>query len=367
MSGRRAAVEDIRAALPGWVLSRALVLVAWVGARWWIDHRRHGVRPVADAQGLFAWDGVFYRGIAGHGYRGEDREALRFFPLYPVLSRLVHVVSAVPLSTVLLIVANLAALVAAALVHRVMRFETGDRAAARRAATYVALVPPAFVLSWAYAEGLLIALAVATVFALRCERWALAAVLGFVSGLTRPTGVFLALAALIEAGRGARRRRVGDLVPRAVAVAAPVAGAGVYLWWVGREFGDWHIPIHLQDTLRGGAANPIVRAGQAASDLVHLDVHGLHFPFAVAMVVLAVIACRHLPLSYGVFAVAIVVTSLAATNLNSIERYGLDAFPLVMALAIATPSRLGERITTAVCAVGLVSLAMLAWLGTYVP
>jgi hypothetical protein len=119
--------------------------------------------------------------------------------------------------------------------------------------------------------------------------------------------------------------------------------------------------------LRGGVANPIVRVGEAASDLVHLDVHGLHFPFAIAMIVLAVLACRRLPLSYGVFAVAIVVTSLAATNLNSIERYGLDAFPLVMALAVATPSPAGERVTTGACAAGVVWLSALAWLGTYVP
>jgi hypothetical protein len=364
---RAAVVDDLKAALPGWLATRALVLAAWVASRWWIEHARHGARPFVSYQGLFAWDGVFYRGIAEHGYRGEEVQALRFFPLYSLVGRAVHALLAVSPGTALLIVTNVAALVAGALVHRLVRMEMGDRRTARRAAWYIALVPPAFVLTWGYAEALFIAIAAATFLALRRERWGWAAVAGFAAALTRPTGVFLALAAVVEGGRGVRQRRVGELGSRAVAVAAPVAGAATYLWWVGHVFGDWKMPIRLQDGLRGGTENPIIRAGEAASDLVHFDVAGLHFPFAVAMVVLAVIVWRRLPLSYGLYSAAIVVTSLAARNLNSIERYGLNAFPLVIALAMATPTRRSERLTTVVCAVGLVWMGALAWLEVYVP
>jgi hypothetical protein len=228
-------------------------------------------------------------------------------------------------------------------------------------------VPPAFVLTWAYAEALFVALAAATLLALRRQRWGWAAAAGFAAALTRPTGVLLALAAFVEAGRDVRPRRVSEAGPRAVALAAPVAGAACYLWWVGHVFGDWKIPIDLQNQLRGGTSNPIVRLGEAAADLLHRDVDGLHLPFAIGLVVLAVIVWRRLPLSYGLFSVAIVATSLAAGNLNSIERYGLNAFPLVMALALATPTRLTERVMSAVCAVGLVWMCALAWLGVYVP
>ena len=367
MTRRSAIAEDLRAALPGWVATRLLVLAAWMGSRWWIDHSRHGVRPFVSLQGLFAWDGVFYRGVAEHGYVAEDPEALRFFPFYSLTGRALHALLAISPGTALLIVANLAALVAGALVHRLTRLETGDRRAARRAAWYVALVPPAFVLTWAYAESLFIALAAFTLFALRKQRWGWAAAAGFAAALTRPTGIFLALAALVESGRGVRHRRVGEIGPRAVALVAPLAGAATYFWWVGHVFGAWTIPIDRQDELRGGTSNPIIRVGEAASDLLHRDVDGLHFPFAIALVVLAIIVWRRLPMSYALFSAAIVVTSLAAGNLNSIERYGLNAFPLVMALAMVTPTRRAEQVTTAVCAVGLVWMCALAWLGVYVP
>ena len=368
MSRRRAAIaEDLRAALPGWVATRVLVLVAWSASYWWIDHARHGDRPLVSFQGLFAWDGVFYRGIAEHGYRAEDQEALRFFPLYSVVGRAVHTVLSISPGTALLIVTNVCALLAGALVHRLTRLETGDRRAARRAAWYVALVPPAFVLTWAYAEAMFIVLAAATLFALRRQWWWLAAATGFAAGLTRPTGVFLALAAVVEAGRDVRQRRVGDIGPRALALVAPVAGAACYLWWVERVFGDWTIPLDRQSELRGGTSNPIVRLVEAASDLVHRDVDGLHFLFAIVLIALAVIVWRRLPLSYALFSAAIVVTSLAAGNLNSIERYGLNAFPLVIGLALVTPTRMAERVTMAVCAAGLVWMCALAWLGVYVP
>jgi len=292
---------------------------------------------------------------------------LRFFPLYSLVGRLLHTVSSLSAGTALLIVTNLAALAAGALVHRLTLLETGDRRAARRAAWYLALVPPAFVLTWAYAEALFVALAAATLLALRGQRWGWAAALAFAAALTRPVGAFLALAVVVEAGRGVRQRRVREIAPRALALAAPFAGAACYLWWVGHVYGDWTIPIDKQDELRGGISNPFVRLAEAASDLLHRDADGLHLPFALALIVLAVVVWRRLPLSYALFSAAIVVTSLAAGNLNSIERYGLNAFPLVMALALVTPSRLPERVTSGVCAVGVAWLAALSWLAVYVP
>ena len=190
---------------------------------------------------------------------------------------------------------------------------------------------------------------------------------GFLAGLTRPTGVFLALAAVVEVVRDRRRLAARDLAGRVAAVVAPLAGTATYLWWVGREFGNWRLPLTIQNDLRGNGVNPILRIAEAASDLVHLDKHGLHFPFAIALVVLTVVVFRRLPASYGVYSAAIVVTSLAASNLNSIERYGLNAFPLVIALAMLVPSRGAERVTAVICGAGFVGLCTLAFLSVYVP
>ena len=97
-----------------------------------------------------------------------------------------------------------------------------------------------------------------------------------------------------------------ELGSRALAVVGPIAGLATFLWWVGHVFDDWKLPLHVQDTLRGGNENPIIRIGEAASDLVHFEVDGLHFPFAVAMIVLAVVAWRRLPGGLALYAAATV-------------------------------------------------------------
>ena len=62
----------------------------------------------------------------------------------------------------LIVVVNVSAVVAAALVHRIAVLEGLDERTARHAATLMALVPPAFVLAWGYAEGLFLMLIAGT-------------------------------------------------------------------------------------------------------------------------------------------------------------------------------------------------------------
>jgi apolipoprotein N-acyltransferase len=63
----------------------------------------------------------------------------------------------------------------------------------------------------------------------------------------------------------------------------------------------------------------------------------------------------------------LLITALAAENLNSLERYALSAFPLALALAGLTRDDRVERVALAVLAGGVVALSSMAWLGVYVP
>ena len=79
--------EDLRAAALPWIASRALVVGALVLSRFLFDEIGRAPRPVQLAQGLFAWDAAFYREIAERGYGALSAESLRFFPLFPLLSK----------------------------------------------------------------------------------------------------------------------------------------------------------------------------------------------------------------------------------------------------------------------------------------
>jgi O-antigen ligase len=94
---------------------------------------------------------------------------------------------------------------------------------------------------------------------------------------------------------------------------------------------------------------------------------GLHIPFAIAFVALLVLTFRWWPVSYGIFAAIVLAAALGAENLNSLERYGLNAFPLALSLAVATRNAKFDRVVTTVLAGGVVALSALAWTGAYVP
>lgn len=361
--------QDTKDLLPVWVTARALVGLAYLVAWAVVEHRSAGWRPQPWRDGLVAWDGTWYRAVALDGYRAIPLEGIRFFPGYPLTARPLTAFGSFGVTVVLLAVANLAALGFAVALRRLVRDESGDEAWAERAGWLAALFPSAFVLSWAYAEPLFLLTSVGALHAARRGRWARAVPLAAIAGCTRPLGVVLVAALGIEAARQWRQGDPGRRAVSTVAIVAPLATAGLFLAWVQRAFGDWRLPFRVQEELRGDTYNIAARLVRGVADLFGAERFGdgLHTPFALVFVVLAVVVARRLPASYTVFAVGTLVAALAADNLNSLERYGLNAFPLLIALAALLTTQRRERLALAVCGNGVVALAALAWLGVYVP
>ena len=293
--------------------------------------------------GLLAWDGSWYADIASRGYGALSRDALRFFPGFPVLGRALGVV--VGDRAALVVIANVAALGAAMLLYRLVRWERGDTALATRAAWFLSLAPPAFVFVMAYSDALAILFAIATFLAMRRRNWWWAAAAAAIVGVTRPTGVLLAVPVLIEACRGFSTAAMRERVARAVAVVAAPVGTLVYLGWVGATRDDFLLPYSVQTTQPAPrrAREPVLDACGTRSMGVfdHRVGTALHVPVArrdgragrgrVRCAGRSRTACsRQL----------VVASSVTSTNLDSLERYGLFAFPLVLAVADLTERRL---------------------------
>lgn len=363
--------DDLRAAVPGWVVARLVVLSALAAAHFAYNRLHPAMSGVRLRQGLLAWDGQWYRRIARSGYAAIAHDGLRFFPGYPLLVRAVRPLVGGSLEAALLLLANVPALMLGALLHRLVLSEGGDRATARRAAWLVAVVPSAFVLVMGYAEAIAGCLAVLVFLAVRRGRWWWAVPLGFLGGLTRPAGALLALPVLIEAVIRYRRGDHDALGARLCAVGAPVAGGLAYLSWVGSRFGDAWAPLRIQQKhyLRGGFANPAMALVRSGADLLsgRVEPNGSHFPWAVVLLALVVVCFRRWPVSYAAYGAAAVLTALCAQRLGSLERYGFGAFPVVLALASVTARPSVERIVTLVAGASLFGYATLAFLNIYVP
>lgn len=189
------------------------------------------------------FDALWFLRIADEGYRATDGSAA-FFPLYPLLTRLVSAFLGGRPFAAALLVSNAALLGALVLVYDLTRSELSD-AAARSTVVLLCVFPTAFFWFAPYSESLFLLFAVAALWAARRGRWSLAAVAGFGAAFTRNVGFVIGLALLAEA---IQQRTEGDrsLLRGALAGVATGAGTLTYLlsWQVRAD--DWLAPLHQQ-------------------------------------------------------------------------------------------------------------------------
>jgi hypothetical protein len=170
------------------------------------------------------FDTLWYLRIAQYGY---DRPmAVIFYPLYPAVTRVVSL--AMPEMAAALVVSTAAAFFA---FWGMSRLAEADSMPQSRmwALLAIAVWPSSFVLVAGYAEALTLALIAWAVIFARGERWELATVCGILAGLSRPSGVLVAVPLFVLAWRS---RGVRSLV----VFLSPVGALGYWGWlrWSGR-------------------------------------------------------------------------------------------------------------------------------------
>ena len=199
-------------------------------------------------QVITAWeraDAQWYLRIASGGYRTDDGSGA-FFPLYPLLTRAVGVLTGGHWLLAAYLVSNIALAVALVLLYRLTALELSE-SHARRVVVYTCVLPTGFFLFAPYTESLFLALSVGCLYAARRRVWWLAAVLGILAAATRSPGFLLAPALLVEAllqlrGDPSVRRLLGRLL----AAAAVPLGLVAYLAYWGLAHDNWRQPFDLQ-------------------------------------------------------------------------------------------------------------------------
>jgi hypothetical protein len=318
-------------ALVGWLLARLVVgLVCLLVLATSVRHRAL----------LLDWDAQWYLRIAEEGYGPLPQEALRFFPLTPLLARWTSPLLLGRTDVSLLVWANACALLYAVLLWRLVCRDTGDRSLAGRCAVLVALVPSGFVMVMGYAEPLFGVLCVAAVSAVRARRWLTAVPFGVLAGLDRPVALLLTALLAVEAASWLRREgaTVRRLATALAAVLSPVVGVSTYCAWTAARFGGFLLPFQEQSSedLRGG--------------VVSSPAHGLELswralveggPWTVwsqllvlaGLVLLVPLIAQRQPPSYAVWAGVTLLAAVTSTSWGSLMRYTFSAFPFVIALA----------------------------------
>jgi hypothetical protein len=357
--------------LYSFVLSRVIIVAAALTARALGSH-------ADQRQGLLGWDSQWYLKIAEHGYAHIAPQGIRFFPLLPELVRTLAVPLAGHTAVALLLFSNLAARAYAVLASRVAVAEGFSRRQADLVPWVIAFSPAGFVLAMGYTEPLFGVLACAVFLGARRKYWAVVAVAGYLAGTLRPTGVVLVVPIFIEACRSITKVGARHMVPRVVAIIAPIAGLASYLAWTAGTRGDPLLPLRAQTEpgLRGGVVvNPLTWIIHDC----HLLVSGgtsrqwgplFHVIWAVVAIYLTVAVARRLPSSYTAFAALTVALGITARSMASFERYAASALPLVLIAAARierTTTTRSRFVILAAAAIVLFAYSLTAFLHRYIP
>lgn len=335
--------EGLWATLPAWLAARVLV----GGMSWYLD-RAH---PLGK---LFMWDTEWYLAIAKNGY-DHAGILIHFFPATSFGAAGLATITRLPTSIALFTFCWAFALLFGALVHRAVVRETGDRAAARRAAWLTQLAPGTFALVMGYTEPLAGVLTVGYFLTLRGGRggrlstartWT-AAGLGFVGGMARPIGVLLAIPGAIEGLRSAQwdEWRRTSVAKAAIVALAPAAGLASFLAYSRVQYGSWMQPYTQQTSKlgRGGImGNPLGILRHVWSHDPRHHGHEVATMAAILIVCFAVLlptVIRRLPISYAAWTIPSFLLAIGSKDFTSLPRYLGALFPCLMAAALVTRRR----------------------------
>lgn len=293
------------------------------------------------------WDACWYSKIAAHGYEA-GASSTNFFPLLPLLMRAGSSVLDGDVAMAALVVNAVAFVLGLTGLWQLIR-EDFDAGTADRAMLYVAVFPVAFFFFAPFTEALFLAGAVWAVLAARRRDWELAALAGFLAGLTRPQGFVLFLpigweAALAlrdqwRAGRpGTRRLGWRDLGP-IVASVAPVVAFAAYIAFTAVVVGQSFIQSHT--TWAGTGLHLPWEPLALAWDRVLQQHDAITLLNLVALILFGVLflaGLRRLPVSYSLYVLpqlGLIVATYPAWPLMSTMRYLLVLFPCFVVLALA--------------------------------
>ena len=327
------------------------------------------VRPMLDV--LTSWDGLWYLRIIRSGYPRSvqpnvtydvsDARAA-FFPSYPMLVRFVDKVLPGGDTTAALFTNFVLGAIAVLLVGVLARELFGIRVA-ERSMILMALFPGSFVLSFAYTEALLLALAAGCMWCLLKRQWALAGVLAAIGTATRPNGIALIAACAIASFFAIRDRR--EWRSLVAPLLAPIGFIG-FMLWIDAHTGERGVWFRVQTEAWGEGTSfgltAVRRTLKAFTHPLTSPTNTITAVSVVTMVLLLWFLNKHrLPSYCNAYVAVVLLLMLLPSTVTARPRFVFTAFPLLIAAAVwfERDKRDWWPYVIGACSAGLVGLTAL--------
>lgn len=284
------------------------------------------------------WDAAHYTRIAFNGYdHPTDPGNPAFFPLYPMLTRLVAWITGMDgswreMMIVGVILAWICFFIAIALLTRLFQSLAGD-SIARTAAVLLTVTPFSFFLTAGYTESLFLVFVALAFLCAHDRRWGWAAVAIAFATACRVTGVFLIPAVLLMAWQ----QRVPLRTLATIALVSPLGIIG-YMAYTWRVLDDPLAFLSAQDGwggfydrtgiyIKGFLDHPVKWFfGDDASPIIILNV-------LVSWVWLLALIPMYRIVGLGITVFSVLITLQAGLSFHSLGRYLLPAIGVYVVLA----------------------------------
>lgn len=329
----------------------------------------NAVRPMLDV--LTSWDGLWYLRIVRSGYPrlvqphvtydvADARAA--FFPAYPMLVRLVDRVLPGGDTVAALFTNFVLGAVAVLLVGMLARELFGVRIA-ERSMVLMALFPGSFVLSFAYTEALLLALAAGCMWCLLKRQWVLAGVLAALGTATRPNGIALIAACAIAAFFAIRDRR--EWRSLFAPLLAPIGFVG-FMLWIDAHTGERGVWFRVQTEAWGeGTSFGLTAVRRTLKAFTHPLTSPTNTITAVSVVTMVLLLwflhTHRLPSYCTAYIAVVLLLMLLPSTVTARPRFLFTAFPLLISAAVwlERDKRDWWPYVIGACSAGLVALTAL--------
>ncbi len=302
----------------------------------WINNLPSWLMPFAK------WDSGWYLSIAekGYYYIAGAASNVVFFPLYPLLMKIISWLIGNQTLLAGIIISHLALFGALYFFYKLARLDLSEQTS-WRALFYLLLFPTSFYLISVYTEALFLFLAILAFYLARQYKWWLAGLVGLLLSLTKPWGAAIALPLLIEYldQQNFNWRKIKKDI---LALLLLPAGALVYMTFLKIKFGSfwlfassqkiWHLDTAFNPffTLQKYWQNIFITI---SSNLPYQSAISIDFAFFASVLLLSILIFFKLRKSYGIYALLATLIPAFSGILISMSRYALVIFPLYLLLA----------------------------------
>lgn len=295
------------------------------------------------------WDSGWYVHIAQTGYM--DAGTIAFFPLYPLLMRLLGALTGSPYIAGV-IISNVCLMIACIFLYRLVMLDSGNMDTSLNSVKYLVLYPTAFVLSGVFTESLYLALILVAFYYAKKDKWYVAGLAGFFLAMTRSIGVFVFLPMAYEYFKP-KGFNLKKIKPDAVYLLLIPIGLLVFMGYNFYLMGDPLAFLHSEGNWGKYVGNPLYNLYEG---LIAMKINAF-----IPLIVLAMITIfyKEIGFSYWLVGVYSILIPLSAT-FGGMHRYSLVVFPLYIILAKLSKDRRFDQFTTITLAL-LQGCLMVIW------